>query len=49
MDTKGNLKRQTDSANYMAEQKPKSKYTLWREKHPEGLEGVIVNMRAVLR
>jgi hypothetical protein len=27
----------------------KSKFTLWREKYPEGLEGTIVNMRAVLR
>jgi hypothetical protein len=31
------------------EQKPKSRFTLWREKYPEGLDGIIVNMRAVLR
>jgi hypothetical protein len=30
------------------EQKPKSAYTLFREKHPDGI-GEIVNMRAVLR
>jgi hypothetical protein len=29
--------------------KKKSKFVLWREKYPEGLEGTIVNMRAVLR
>ncbi|MDR1610960.1 MAG: hypothetical protein LBS08_05585 [Candidatus Symbiothrix sp.] len=29
-------------------QKPKSTYTLFREKHPNGI-GEIVNMRAVLR
>jgi hypothetical protein len=31
------------------EHKKKSKFVLWREKHPEGLEGTIVNMRAVLK
>jgi hypothetical protein len=31
------------------EHKKKSKFVLWREKYPEGLEGTIVNMRAVLR
>ena len=31
-----------------AEQKPKSKFTLFREKYPEGI-GEIVNMRAVLK
>jgi len=35
--------------NDVTKQKPKSKFTLWREKHPEGLEGTIINMRAVLR
>ncbi|MDR0573020.1 MAG: hypothetical protein LBG96_03140 [Tannerella sp.] len=32
---------------YRAE-KPKSAYTMFREKHPDGI-GEIVNMRAVLR
>jgi len=32
----------------VAEQRPKSKTTLFREKYPEGI-GYIVNMRAVLR
>ena len=31
------------------EQKPKSKFTLWREKYPQGLDGTIINMRAVLK
>jgi len=30
------------------EERPKSKFTLFREKYPEGI-GEIVNMRAVLR
>jgi hypothetical protein len=29
--------------------KKKSKFVLWREKYPEGLDGTIVNMRAVLK
>jgi len=35
--------------NTITELKPKSKFTLWREKYPQGLEGTIVNMKAVLR
>ena len=35
--------------NETIEYKTKSKFTLWREKHPAGLGGTIVNMRAVLR
>jgi hypothetical protein len=31
------------------EHRKKSKFILWREKYPKGLEGTIVNMRAVLR
>ena len=34
--------------SYSAVQRPKSKFTLFREKYPEGV-GEIVNMRAVLR
>ena len=34
--------------NGAPEQKQKSKFTLFREKYPEGI-GEIVNMRAVLR
>jgi len=34
--------------NGTPEQKPKSKFTLFREKYPDGI-GEIVNMRAVLR
>jgi hypothetical protein len=30
------------------QEKPKSAYTLFREKHPNGI-GEIINMRAVLR
>ncbi|MDR0231074.1 MAG: hypothetical protein LBI82_03030 [Dysgonamonadaceae bacterium] len=46
------VKKQTAKSpqkNEVEKQKPKSKFTLWREKYPEGLEGTIVNMRAVLR
>jgi len=39
----------SERQNKIEEQKPKSKFTLWREKYPEGLGGTIVNMRAVLR
>ena len=46
--SKKNIKKSEKPSN-ATEQKPKSKFTLWREKHPEGLEGTIVNMRAVLR
>jgi hypothetical protein len=35
--------------NELKEHNKKSKFVLWREKYPEGLEGTIVNMRAVLR
>ena len=44
-------KKQTEKSkkgNETKEQKPKSKFTLFREKYPEGI-GEIVNMRAVLR
>jgi hypothetical protein len=40
----GEPKKQSDATK----QKPKSAYTLFREKHPGGI-GEIVNMRAVLR
>ena len=49
METKN--KKQTEKSekgNEAKEQKPKSKFTLFREKYPEGI-GEIVNMRAVLR
>ena len=39
---------ESEKQNKTEEQKPKSKFTLWREKYPEGI-GEIVNMRAVLR
>ena len=35
--------------NETMKQKPKAKFTLWREQYPEGLGGTIVNMKAVLR
>jgi hypothetical protein len=38
----------TEKQNKVLEQRPKSRFTLWREKHPEGI-GEIVNMRAVLK
>ena len=44
-------KKQTEKVekeNKVTEQKPKSKFTLFREKYPEGI-GEIVNMRAVLK
>jgi hypothetical protein len=46
-----NSKKQTaksEQQNKAEEQKPKSKFTLFREKYPEGI-GEIVNMRAVLK
>ena len=49
METKN--KKQTEKSqkrNKTEKQKPKSKFTLFREKYPEGI-GEIVNMRAVLR
>jgi len=49
MKTKG--RKQTEKSkkeSKIEEQKPKSKFTLFREKYPEGI-GEIVNMRAVLR
>ena len=41
--------KRTTMNGFEATQKPKSKFTLWREQNPEGLDGVIINMRAVLR
>jgi len=38
----------SEKENKAIEQKPKSAYTLFREKYPEGI-GEIVNMRAVLK
>ena len=40
--------RKSEKQSNVVEHKPKSKFTLWREKYPEGI-GEIVNMRAVLR
>jgi hypothetical protein len=47
METK-NKKQTEKSGKENGEQRPKSKFTLFREKYPEGI-GEIVNMRAVLR
>jgi len=38
----------SEKGNEIKEQNPKSAYTLFREKYPNGI-GEIVNMRAVLR
>lgn len=45
---KEKVKKNAVKQNGDSEQKPKSKFTLFREKYPEGI-GEIVNMRAVLR
>jgi hypothetical protein len=45
---KEKVKKNTVTQNGGSKQKPKSKFTLFREKYPEGI-GEIVNMRAVLR
>ena len=49
METKTKKTVKSGQRNVVAGEKPKSKFTLWREKYPEGLEGTIINMRAVLR
>ena len=41
-------KRKEKQQDEITEQKPKSAYTLFREKYPDGI-GYIVNMRAVLK
>ena len=42
-------RKKTEKQSETTVQKPKSRFTLWREMYPEGLGGTIVNMRAVLR